>query len=86
MLTPESKAIEASTIIEHVEHEHVSPPSDTVRLDDEVFVKMAKGLSSFGELTHDAHEGTQFEQKMTVWQARRMYPKAAAFSMFLSCR
>lgn len=65
--------------------EDVSSSSDqAVRLDDEVFQKMATILDDFGDLNEDAYRGTQYEHNMTLLQAIRMYPKATAFSMILS--
>jgi SP family general alpha glucoside:H+ symporter-like MFS transporter len=71
----------APSSVEHVEQRKVF---ETARLDDEVFAKMAEAVDNFGNLTQDAQQGTQFERKMTLWQAVRMYPKATAFSMIIS--
>lgn len=67
-----------------VEHVEQRVPQDTARLDDKVFAKMAETVENFGSLTQDAQQGTEYERKMTLWQAIRMYPKAAAFSMIIS--
>lgn len=65
--------------------EDSSSSSDrAARLDDEVFANMATTLKNFGDLNEEAYRGTQYEAKMSVWQAVRMYPKAAAFSMLFS--
>ena len=58
--------------------------TQTVRVDDEVFTKMAKNLDDFREVNHKASRGTQYEHSLTFWQAVRMYPKATAFSMIFS--
>lgn len=71
----------APSTVEHVEERTVL---ETARLDDAVFAKMAETMDNFGNLTLDAQQGTEFEHKMTLWQAIRMYPKASAFSMIIS--
>ena len=69
---------------EAVEHISPLPSNQTVRLNDEVFTKMAKNLDDFGDVNSKAYRGTQYEHNMTLWQAVRMYPKATAFSMIFS--
>ncbi|KAH8660555.1 hypothetical protein BX600DRAFT_438768 [Xylariales sp. PMI_506] len=58
--------------------------SDVVRLDDEVLAKMAQAVDNFEDITREAQFSTEFERKMSLREAIRMYPKAVAFSMILS--
>ena len=60
------------------------PAYETVKLDDEVFTKMAATLDDFGDVNDKACRGTRYERNLTLWQAVRMYPKATAFSMLFS--
>lgn len=55
-----------------------------VRLKDEVLVKMADGIENFAEVSRDAAAATEFERKMTLWEAIKLYPKPAMFSLILS--
>jgi SP family general alpha glucoside:H+ symporter-like MFS transporter len=55
-----------------------------IQLDDSVLIKMADSLENLGDVTHDAATATEFEHKLTFFQAIRMYPKPAFFSMAMS--
>lgn len=55
-----------------------------VRLRDEVMVKMADGIENFAEISRDAAAATDFERQMTLWEAIKLYPKPAFFSLVLS--
>lgn len=57
---------------------------DTVGIDDEVLLKMAKNIDNFREITENAQAATEFEHHMTARDALRLYPKAIAFSVVLS--
>ena len=59
-------------------------PEHAVQLGDSVLVKMADTVENFGDVTHDAVMATEFERQLTFFQAIRMYPKPAFFSMAMS--
>lgn len=54
------------------------------RLDDAVLVKMADNIGNLAEISYDAAAATEYERKMTLLQAIKMYPKPAFFSMLMS--
>lgn len=62
----------------------VTQAEDGVHPDDRVLEAMAATIPNFGDLTRDAFQATEFERRMTLVQALRMYPKAVFFSMLLS--
>ena len=62
----------------------VSSGTGAVRLNDDVMAKMAEGIDNFEAITSDAKQATEFERRMTIRQAIRMYPKATIFSVILS--
>ncbi len=62
----------------------VSSGTGAVRLNDDVMAKMAEGIDNFEAITSDAKLATEFERRMTIRQAIKMYPKATIFSVILS--
>ncbi|KAH9209811.1 hypothetical protein DL95DRAFT_427989 [Leptodontidium sp. 2 PMI_412] len=57
---------------------------DAIRLADDVLEKMANNVDNIALITQEANASTNFEKKMTIGQAIRMYPKAAFFALTLS--
>ncbi|KAI1858801.1 uncharacterized protein JN550_012455 [Neoarthrinium moseri] len=55
-----------------------------VKVDDAVFRKMSHSIDNFSGITLEAWQATEFERKMTLRQALRMYPKAIFFSFIIS--
>ncbi|KAH8646807.1 putative maltose permease [Xylariales sp. PMI_506] len=58
--------------------------STAVRLNDDVLARMVQDIDDLAGLTENAAAGAEFEKKMTVAQAIRMYPKAVFYSFVLS--
>ena len=72
------------TSIDHADFAPAPAPSAAVHLDDAVLVQMADKVTDLSQITADARAATEFERRMTFWQAIKMYPKPAFFSMVMS--
>jgi SP family general alpha glucoside:H+ symporter-like MFS transporter len=52
---------------------------------DELFSSLSKAIPGLHHLSADAKKATKAEHRMTFWKGIRLYPKAMAWSVLLSC-
>jgi SP family general alpha glucoside:H+ symporter-like MFS transporter len=56
----------------------------SVQIDDEQMRRMSVTIPNIKDVANDAAKASDAEKNMSVWQALKLYPKAAGWSVFLS--
>ncbi|KAJ6035845.1 hypothetical protein N7540_000124 [Penicillium herquei] len=72
----------------HVEHNLAVPTQslgeNTIGIEDEVLLQMAEQIPDFPNLVAKARRASDFEHRLTNWDAFKQFPKAVLFSFVLS--
>lgn len=64
--------------------EQVPSGEDTLTLSETLVHRAAEHTSEFANLTHEAKDASEFEKRLSLVRALKLYPKAAAWSIVLS--
>lgn len=56
----------------------------SIQIDDEQVRRMSISLPNIEDIANDAARASDSEKNMSIWQALKLYPKAAGWSIFLS--
>jgi hypothetical protein len=56
----------------------------SVQIDDEQIRRMSVTVPNIKDVASDAARAADAEKNMSLWQALKLYPKAAGWSIFLS--
>ena len=56
----------------------------SIQIDDEQIRRMSVTIPNIKDVANDAARASDSEKNMSIWQALKLYPKAAGWSIFLS--
>ena len=68
----------------HAHFEERPGEGDVLTLADSVAHRLSVSRADFVALNNEARAGAEIEQSLSLWQALKLYPKAAAWSILLS--